>query len=248
MVLVHGRGLDLRMWDEQVPALAARAPVLAYDLRGLGHSFGDGITGYTHPVDLWRLVDALGLDRVVLVGLSMGGRVALEAALLAPGRVAALVLLDAVLTGVPWDPTTERDNAAVQEALLTGGVPAARHAWLNHGFFSPARRRPELAARLAEMVRDCPARVWTGSDPQGPRLDVMALLPTMSVPTTVVVGTLDVPCFRQMADVLAERIPGARKVVVDGAGHMVNMERPAVVNEILLDVLAEAGGAPPVRG
>jgi 3-oxoadipate enol-lactonase len=57
------------------------------------------------------------------------------------------------------------------------------------------------------------------------------------VPTTVVVGALDVPCFLDMADVLAGAIPGARKVVVPHAGHMVNMEAPAAVNAVLREVI-----------
>ncbi len=63
------------------------------------------------------------------------------------------------------------------------------------------------------------------------------MLTGLDVPTTVVVGELDVPCFQTMADVLAERIPGARKVVVPDAGHMVNMEAPSRVNEILREAL-----------
>ncbi len=126
VVLVHGLALDLRMWDDQVSALADVATVIRYDVRGFGESIRDETTEYTHADDLWRLVDHLGLNSVVLVGLSMGGAIAVEAALAAPARVMSLVLLDAVLDGVPWDPESRQGMAAIGEQLHTGGLAAAK--------------------------------------------------------------------------------------------------------------------------
>lgn len=233
VVLVHGLGLDARMWDPQVAALAGIATTIRYDVRGFGRSVRDEETEYTHAADLWTLVDHLGFDRVALVGLSMGGGIVLDATLLEPARVDSLVLLDAVLGGVRWDDESAREMAAVREQFRVGGLPAAKAAWLRHGFFAPAQRRPELAARLEQMVGDYSGQAWTGHDPHGPHPRTLQLLPTITVPTTVVVGEFDVPGFREMADVLAARIPGARKIVVPDAGHMVNMEAPDVVNEIV---------------
>ena len=237
VVLVHGLALDLRMWDEQVPALTGTSTVVRYDVRGFGRSPADETTEYTHADDLWHLVDHLGLDRVALVGLSMGGRIALEASLEAPQRVRALVLLDSVLDGVPWDPDSARGMQLVGEELHRGGLAAAREVWLRHPFFGPAQRRPEVAARLRQMVADYSGQIWTGRDPHGPQPKTQPLLAGLRVPTTVVVGELDVPCFQTMADVLAERIPDARKVVVPDVGHMVNMEAPSTVNEVLREAL-----------
>ena len=115
VVLVHGLALDARMWDDQVPALEDIARVVRYDLRGFGRSIRDAETSDSHADDLWRLVDHLEIDEAVLVGLSMGGRVVVGATLAAPKRVQALVLLDAVLDGVPWDPDSERGMQAIGE-------------------------------------------------------------------------------------------------------------------------------------
>ncbi len=238
VILVHGLALDTRMWDAQVPALSDIATVIRYDCRGFGRSTRhDRDTVYSHADDLWRLVDHLAIDTVVLVGLSMGGRIVIEAALAAPARVTAMVLLDAVLDGVPWDPESERGLQAVTSGLRSGGLPAAKAAWLQHDFFTPARRHPQLADELEQMVADYSGMHWTERDPHGARPDSLALLPTLEIPTTVVVGELDVPCFLAMADVLAGAIPAARKVVVADAGHMVNMEAPRVVNSLLREVL-----------
>ncbi|HEY2288948.1 MAG TPA: alpha/beta hydrolase [Streptosporangiaceae bacterium] len=248
VVFAHGLALDTRMWDDQAP-LSEIAAVIRYDARGFGRSRRTADAVYTHAADLWQLLDHLEIDTAVLVGLSLGGRIVTEAALAAPGRVTALVLLDAVVDGVPWDAESSRGMRAVTDGLQSGGLAAARAAWLEHGFFAPARRQPAVASRLAQMVADYSGVHWTQPDPHGPHPDTLALLPSLGMPATVVAGELDVPCFLDMADVLATAIPAARKVVIPDAGHMVNMEAPAAVNLLLREVIqgvqdaaSEAGG------
>src|SRR4029077_5137260 len=102
VVLVHGFGLDMRMWGPQVEHLGARYRVVRYDCRGFGASGPfDPAVPYTHAADLVALLDHLAIGQAVLAGLSFGGRVVLQTALAAPARVRGLVLLDAVLDGVP---------------------------------------------------------------------------------------------------------------------------------------------------
>ena len=233
VVLVHGLALDARTWDDQVPALMDIARVVRYDARGFGRSTRDADTAYSHADDLWRLLDHLEIDNAVLVGLSMGGRIVVEATLAAPERVRALVLLVAVLDGVPWDADSERGMEAIGEGLRSGGLDEAKAAWLRHDFFVPARRTPDLARRLAEMVGTYSGVNWTSADPHTPHPHSIELLATIASPTTVVTAELDVPCFHEMSDVLGDRIPGARKVTVPGVGHMVNMEAPETVNALL---------------
>jgi 3-oxoadipate enol-lactonase len=239
VLLIHGFALDARMWDDQVPALRDIARIVRYDARGFGRSpRRDPDVTYTHAEDALALLDHLGLDDVIVVGLSMGGRIALETALAAPRRVRSLVLLDAVVDGVTWDAESERGMAAVSEAVQTGGMPAAKTAWLAHGFFGPARRDPEVTARLTAMVEDYRGPGFTAPDPHGPHPAAIDELETVVAPTTVVVGELDVPCFLVMSEILATRIPRARKVVVPDAGHMVNMEAAASVNRLLRKVVS----------
>jgi 3-oxoadipate enol-lactonase len=233
VVLVHGLALDTRMWDDQMPVLGDVARVVRYDLRGFGRSRRDAETSYSHADDLWRLLEHLEIDQAVLVGLSMGGRVVVEATLAAPQRVAALVLLDAVLDGVHWDRESERGMRAIGEALRSGGLDEAKAVWLRHGFFAPAQRAPDVARRLAEMVGDYSGVNWTSADPHAPHPNSIELLATITAPTTVVIGELDVPCFHEMSDVLAGRIAITQKVTVPGVGHMVNMEAPEAVNALL---------------
>ena len=147
------RWSDTRMWDEQESALSDIAMVVRYDARGFGRSTRDGRDIMcTHADDLWRLLDHLAIGSAVLVGLSMGGRTVLEAALSTPERVTALVLLDAVVDGVPWDPESDRGMEAISAELRSAGLDAAKMAWLKHGFFSEAPRSPMSPSDCEQMV------------------------------------------------------------------------------------------------
>jgi pimeloyl-ACP methyl ester carboxylesterase len=240
LLLVHGLGLDGRMWDDQVDGLAGVARLLRPDLRGFGRSERDPGVPYSHVEDLVALLDAQGIDQVDLVGQSMGGMIALEVVHDAPHRVRSLVLVDTVIDGVPFDDETAQVFRDLRAAIDAGGVPAARRVWFDSAFFAPARRDPVIADRIAAMVDTYAGLDWLGDDPHRPRPALFAWVGTITVPVTVVVGELDVPSFREMAERIAARVPGARLVVVPGVGHMANMEAPAVVNDILSDVLGAA--------
>ncbi len=235
VVLIHGFSLDMRMWDPQMPALAAAFRVVRYDCRGFGASGPlDPAVPYTHEADLVALLDHLSIDQAALVGLSFGGQVALRTALLAPGRVRALVLLDSLLDGVPWDDDSKAGLAELGRQLTAGGVAAGRAAWLAHPLFAAARQRPDVQPSLAAMVSDYPGQHWLGLDPHLPdSTPPIELLAQLTMPALVAAGELDVPGFLAMTDVLAQRLPAAERVVIPGAGHMVNMEQPAAVNALL---------------
>jgi 3-oxoadipate enol-lactonase len=253
VLLVHGFGLDMRMWDAQLAHLAARFQVVRYDCRGFGASGPlDPAIPYTHADDLFALLDHLGIGQAALAGLSFGGRVVLQAALAEPGRVRGLALLDAVLDGVPWDPESA---AALDEAArqaLARGLLAGRAAWLAHPLFAVASQQPAVASALGTMVAGYPGQHWTGHDPhrqtQPQPIDVLEQL---TMPALVAVGELDVPGFRDMSAVLARRLPSAQFHQVTGAGHMINLEQPAVLNELLtgfLDRLPAATFSKPLGG
>jgi pimeloyl-ACP methyl ester carboxylesterase len=162
--------------------------------------------------------------------------------------VSGLILLDAVLDGVPWDPPSADALGELARQVEAGGVPAGRAAWLAHPLFAAARQRPELAGQLAAMVAGYPGQHWLGQDPQRPaRPQPFDALEDVAAPTLVAVGDQDVPGFQAMSAVLARRIPGAEYRAVAGAGHMINMEQPAAVNELLTRFLARVA-APATEG
>jgi len=245
VVLIHGFSLDMRMWAAQAGALAARFRVVRYDCRGFGASGPlDPAVAYAHVDDLLALLDHLGIEDAALVGLSFGGQLAVEAALAAPARVRRLALLSSVLDGVPWDPESWAALKTVAGQVDAHGVLAGRAAWLGHPLFAAGLEQPAVAGQLAAMVASYPGQHWLGQDPHrrpGPR--AIDALEDVTVPALVLSGQRDVPGFREMSAVLAARIPGAGHHVVPGAGHLVNMEQPEIVNGLLTRFLAAAGEA-----
>lgn len=237
LVLIHGFSLDTRMWDDQLAALAQAHHVIRYDLRGFGRSAlpVPGVR-YTHADDLAALLSQLGIARAHVVGLSLGGGIALDFACLHPDRLAALVLIDTAIGGYPW---TMDVNVHAREL----GVEAARERWLAHPLFAPAMRQPAVAARLRQMIGDYSGWHWVNRDPDYfPPPKVYTRLEQIAARTLAIVGEWDVPDFQGMAAAIRERVPRAQGATVAGAGHMANMEQPAAVNAAILEFLVQSNG------
>ena len=125
VVLVHGFALDGRMWDAQIAAFAADYTVIRYDLRGFGRSPVPHAR-YTHVADLRRILAELGIPRAAIVGLSLGGQVAVDFALAYPAATAALITVDAALSGFHWSPDFAASLGAIVEIGRALGIDAAR--------------------------------------------------------------------------------------------------------------------------
>lgn len=244
LVLLHGFTLDARMWDDQVGDLARGFQVVRYDLRGFGRSALPGDQQYTHAEDLRALLDYLGIDvAAAIVGMSMGGEVALSFALAYPAALQALVLVDAMVEGHQWSSHWDAMITPVWQGARKEGIAVGKARWLAHeGLFGPARAQPAVGAALSRIIEDYSGWHWVNRDPQRreavPTID---RLDQIALPTLVVVGERDDDDFQAQSDVLASRIPGARKVVIPGVGHMSNMEDPAVFNRVVLGFLAGVG-------
>jgi 3-oxoadipate enol-lactonase len=175
----------------------------------------------------------------------------MQASLAAPERVAGLALLGAVVDGVPWDRESAQAMDEAGRQAKQHGVLAGRAAWLAHPLLGPASERPELAGQLTAMVAGYPCQHFTGRDPhRHDQVRPLDALEQLTMPVLVAVGDRDVPCFRDMSNTLARGIRGARLQVISDAGHMINMEQPAAVNDLLagfLDQLPAHRSAPAGR-
>jgi pimeloyl-ACP methyl ester carboxylesterase len=238
IVFLHGFGLDARMWDGEVERFARTHTVVRYDLRGFGRS-SLPTAPFTHYDDLAALLAHLDIARAHVVGLSMGGSVAIDFALTHASVVRSLVLVDAIVGGFSW----QHDGAVMRaawEAGKRGGVDAGRAAWLANPLFAPSLRQAAVAARLRAMVDDYSGWHFVHDSPQRPlQPPAWERLPSIAARTLVVVGALDLEDFRTVADRLASAIPNARKRVLDGVGHMASMEAPAQFQEALAQFLVE---------
>jgi pimeloyl-ACP methyl ester carboxylesterase len=244
LVLIHGFGLDRRMWDDQFGIFAQHYQVLRYDARGFGQSSPPlPDQPYRHEDDLRALLRHLGLERVCVLGLSMGGSIATNFALAYPDAVTALVLADSALFGYPPAPATAAPlaPAPADELERRTQLAARRAAYLASPLFAPAHEQPTVATRLRAIVDGYSGWHWYHADPQRRGEPPAAQrLGEIRAPTLVLVGARDVPLFQERAEILAQGIPAARKVVLPGVGHMANMEAPEPFCGQVLAFLTEA--------
>lgn len=237
LVLIHGFTLDTRMWDEQFEAFAQRYRVIRYDARGFGKSANPSGESYAAADDLRALLEHLGVERAHILGLSMGGAYAVDFALCYPEATSSLIAVDSVLGGYQWQewgPTL----ASVFSAARESGVQAAKEVWLNSPLLAPALEKPDVAARLRQIVSGYSGWHFVNENPF-PALDPPAIqrLGEITAPTLVIVGERDLPDFHAIADILGQRIPNTRRTVLPVVGHMSNMEDPDGFNEAVLSFL-----------
>ena len=241
VLFVHGHTLDARMWQLQIAALEDQFAIIAPTLRGYGNS-GQSDGAFSHADDLKALLETRGLERVHVVGLSLGGNIALEIAVRFPERVATLTLLDSSLKGLAPDAAQLELSASVQRAFEAGGLEPARVAWLNAALFAAARENPVVAAQLESWVAEYSGWHWThGVSPSAQIPDLSSRLVEVTAPTLIAVGKRDTAYFHSVAQALHAGIAGSRLEVIAGAGHLVNLERPAIVNALLLEHFGRGG-------
>lgn len=246
-VLVHGHSADLRLWTYQAPALVrAGFRVVLYDVRGHGRSEKPP-TGYRwedYAADLKGLLDTLNIDAAHVVGLSMGGGIALELAVEEPGRVISLALVDSALPGFAYNQEFSEQIEALVACVRSEGAPTAfERLWLTHPFFEGVRRLPERFALLREMVLAYTAPDYReGAVPADYRPQTIERLSEITAPALVVVGERDVPDFRLIADVLANNLPRAHLAVMRDCWHVPPLEQPDIFNATLIAFLQEVEG------
>jgi len=240
LVLIHGHTLDIRMWKPQLEAFASHFQVLCLDLRGYGRSDLPDARPFHYAEDLKNLLEHLRIDKAHLLGLSLGGNVALDFAVRYPEHTHALIVVGSSLKGFPVLPEAAALLSAIPAKAREAGVEAARSLWLAHPFFAPALRNPKATRLLQDIVRDYSGWHWiTGYPPSGPIEDIADRIGKIQAQTTVIVGEWDVPQHQLVAEHLATQIPSARKAIIRGAGHMVNLEAPEEFNRL---VIAALGG------
>lgn len=240
VVLGHSFLCSGRMWREQLPALASGYRVLNLDVRGHGASSAvtEPFTLYDAVSDVVAVMDELGIDQAVWCGLSIGGMVALRAALTCPDRVAALVLLDTDAGAeVPLRKAKYRAMGVAARMFGIGPLlsPIAR---LMFGA-TTRRTNPGLVTEWkGEFSSVHVPSVLHGLEALMRRDSLLDRLPEITAPTLVLVGaedrSLPPPLSRRIHDSLRD----SRFVQVPAAGHLSALERPEAVNEALLDFLA----------
>jgi pimeloyl-ACP methyl ester carboxylesterase len=230
LVLIHGFTGGRIDWSDVIDDLAADRRVVAWDHRGHSDSTntGDPVT-YTFDqlvVDAVAALDILGLDRFHLLGHSMGGIVAQRLVLEHPERVESLILMDTLA-----EPALSLPREWIDGTVATGrGQGMSAVADLMAGFtlsssVAPEADRPRIAERNRHKLSNMDVEAFAALAEQLQSFpSLLPRLPSITCPTTVIVGELDTP-LRDASDNIAKAIPGAELIVIDGAAHCPQEER-----------------------
>ncbi|HEU5127672.1 MAG TPA: 3-oxoadipate enol-lactonase [Glycomyces sp.] len=235
VVLINSLGSTLEMWAPQVDSLAGRFRLIRFDTRGHGGTNaepGDWTVGDLAD-DVADLLEGVGAERAHLVGISLGGAIAMATALRHPERVDRLVLMSTA----PKIGTIEswHERAATVKAEGCGAIAdAAMQRWFTPGFRDG---RPEVVADFRERFAACDAEGYASCCEALAKFDLRGRLGGIEAPTLVVYGTDDEIVSRADAEGIAEEIDGAEVMAVEGAKHLVSVERADLVDRRLAEFL-----------
>ncbi len=246
VVLIHGGQLDSRMWDDQFEPYSREFRVLRYDVRGFGGS-PPAETVYSNEEDLAALLDYVGFPKAHLVGLSLGGGIAIDFALAHPDRVLSLSLAGPGLAGFEGgEPDEDQRFYAILRAARDQGPDRANELWLKDPYMAPAMENPRLAPRLRLLSAEN-GHVWLRNYmlERSPQPPAAKRIGEIKAPTLLVLGGRDVPTIKKIVEALGKAVPGARTVGIPGAGHMVNMEKPEEFDRAVLAFLRGFAGNKP---
>lgn len=241
LILLHGIGGNKRNWHPNLDALGAHFRAVAWDARGYGESDdyeGDlKFSDYTH--DVARVLDHLGAKKAHVLGLSMGGRIAMDFAETYPHRLLSLTLCD-THTGYA-NFSEERKQSFLRlrlEPLEAGKEPKDIAEPVARSLVSPKASR-EAFLQLVDSMCRLHKQSYMKSIKATVLSDTHRRLGDIRVPTHVIVGADDKLTTPEMAKSIAGQIRGARLTVIPDAGHLVNIEQPAAFNAAVLAFLRE---------
>lgn len=248
IVMIHGGLVDRRLWDDQFEVFAQHYPVIRYDMRGFGDSglIEKDAVPFSVEEDLYQLLQFLGVKKAYVMGLSMGGHIAIDFTLAHPEVVAALIPVAAGLSGFEAPKDEDEKNRQLwteaDEAFKRGDLAAAVEVtlkmWTDGPLRSPAQVDPAVRQRVQEMtMHNFERGDDEGVEPQELEPPAATKLDAIQVPTLIIVGDKDVRAILLVADKLDAGIADAKKVVIPNTAHHLNMEQPALFNQTVLDFL-----------
>jgi len=238
VVFLHAAVCDRRMWRAQLDAVSASHKAIAYDRRGFGETRAEK-EDFSAVADLLAVIDAAGNGApAVLVGCSQGGRVALDAALLHPSRVRALVLIAPAVSGAP-EPIHPPDIAGLmarlKDAEQAGDLDRVNAIKAHHWLDGPLQPEGRVAGEARRLFLDMNA-IALRSPPIGANLDVAPTfqrLGEISAPSLVLWGDLDFPHIQERCRHIATTMPKGAGHILTGTAHLPSLERPAEITSLV---------------
>lgn len=243
LLLLHAGLADSRMWDDQFEAFSKRYRVIRFDMRGFGRSnMPSG--SFANYEDIRALLDFLQCKTIYLLGISFGGSLALDFVLAYPNYVKALILAAPSVSGESpserikqfWD----EEETALDNDDLEGATELNLRLWVD----GPHREPNQVSADVRKRVQEMQLAIFKKDIPddiEEEELDPPAIerLGEVKIPVQLLIGELDLEEKLALADQLANELPQSEKVVILEVAHMLNMEKPDLFNQHVLEFLAK---------
>jgi pimeloyl-ACP methyl ester carboxylesterase len=245
IAFVHAGIADSGMWETQFAELATECRVVRYDMRNFGRSETDDVA-FADWEDLAALLDALEIDRAVVVGASMGATVTVGLALERPDLVRGLILMSpGIFPGHQPSGELQRGWRSVEQALDAGETDRALDHEVEMWVGRTHRRSTPLSESVRQQIRQMNARAWElASDAPNRkplRPPALSRLDQISVPVLIVTGSLDMPDVDSIARRLERGLPNVQRIAVPDTAHLLNMEQPERFNEIVREFVRGIG-------
>ncbi len=239
LMMSHSLSSDMDMWKPQLTSLENRFRILRYDTRGHGTSDAPAppYTLEQLAADAIGLIDSINIEKVIWVGLSMGGMIGQAIALNYPERLQALVLSDtaAVVEDEAQPVWEERINTA-----KTKGMEALADSILERWFTPPfLRQNPPEVAMIRNQILSTPVQGFVGCAEAIRHLNYLNRLHKISLPTLIMVGEYDNGTPLICSETINQRIRNSVLSVIPNAAHLSNVEQPAIFNKRLSDFLTQ---------
>ena len=241
IVFLHGFPFDKSMWQEQLDYLKPTHRVIACDIRGFGKSTDEEshLSMDLFANDLILFIDKLGLEKVIICGLSMGGFIALNAMKRFPSRFEALILCDTQCVADSHDVKAKRYKTI--EDIKEYGVSNFNEGFLKNVFHEDSiTNKPELVEQLRRVVfSNSEHIICQGLVALAERSDTCSITNRITVPTLIICGREDVVTPLEESKFMNKNIKGSVLHVINNAGHVSNLEEPAKFNKLLRDFLVD---------
>lgn len=250
IVFIHGFPFDKSCWHPQMNVLKQDHRVIAYDIRGFGKSSVslEIPSMDLYAVDLVRFLDQLGISKVIVCGLSMGGYIVLNAVQRFPEKFQSIILADTQCTADTPEAKEKRVNSIRQ--VMSGGLHEFADQFMSK-VFAPGRQEADatLYTQTKQIVLSTAPETLTGAlNALKNRKDMCSSLNQIRIPTLIICGEQDQLTPLTKSEALHHGIPGSKLISIDDSGHLSNLEQPQLFTQGLIQFVQANAWISPITG
>jgi pimeloyl-ACP methyl ester carboxylesterase len=234
LILIHDGLVHREIWDEQLSFFSKNFRVVRYDRRGYGNSSAAG-GSYSNVEDLHFLMDQLKINKACLMGMSSGGRLAIDYTLMYPAKVSSLVLVGAVVGGFPYTQHFFDRGGHLPSDLKTREEMYAYYALEDP--YELYRENKAATEKVVELVKENPRKEHGSAASSPPSLPAYKRLGEIKVPALILVGEFDIPDVHAHAGVIDAGIENSERDIIPKSGHLIPIEQPELFNDAVAEFL-----------